>query len=116
MEVIMGIAIGSDSLYSATTGMVSNKSKTESMETTLNNSAATDEELMAACKNFESYLLEQVFKGMEKTVPKSEEDENPYLSQFGDMLYEEYAEKATENEGFGLAKMLYESMKRNTLE
>jgi flagellar protein FlgJ len=115
MEVVMGISIGSDSLYSATTGIVNNKVKTESMEMTLNNTSATDDELMAACKNFESYLLEQVFKGMEKTVPKSEEDENPYLSQFGDMLYEEYAEKATENEGVGLAQMLYESMKRNTI-
>jgi flagellar protein FlgJ len=111
----MGISIGSDSLYAATNGMVNNKTKTESMETTLNNTSANDEELMAACKNFESYLLEQVFKGMEKTVPKSEEDENPYLSQFGDMLYEEYAEKASENEGLGLAQMLFESMKRNTI-
>jgi len=111
----MGISIGSDSLYAATNGMVNNKTKTESLETTLKNTSADDEELMAACKNFESYLLEQVFKGMERTVPKSEEDENPYLSQFGDMLYEEYAEKASENEGLGLAQMLYESMKRNTI-
>jgi flagellar protein FlgJ len=109
----MSISIGSDSLYSASNNIVNNKAKTGNLEATLNNSSATDEELMAACKNFESYLMEQVFKGMEKTIPESEEEENPYLAQFGDMRYEEYAEDVTENEGLGLAQMLYESMKRN---
>ena len=33
-------------------------------------SKATDDELMDACKQFEAYFLEQVFKGMEKTIPK----------------------------------------------
>ena len=109
----MSIGIGSDSLYAASNNAVNSKAKTEGLEATLNNSSATDEELMAACKNFESYLMEQVFKGMQKTVPESDEKENPYLAQFGDRLFEEYAEAATENEGLGLAQMLYESMKRN---
>ena len=109
----MSISIGSDSQYLLSNNVVNSKAKTENLEATLNNSSATDEELMAACKNFESYLMEQVFKGMQKTVPKSEEKENPYLAQFGDRLYEEYAEDATENEGLGLAQVLYESMKRN---
>ena len=51
---------------------------------------------------------------MEKTVLKDEEEDDPYLNQFGDILYEEYAKAATENEGIGLAKMLYESMKRTS--
>jgi flagellar protein FlgJ len=110
----MSISIGSDSQYLASNNTVKSKAKTESLEATLNNSSATDEELMTACKNFESYLMEQVFKGMEKTIPKSEEEkENPYLAQFGDKLYEEYAEDATENDGLGLAQILFESMKRN---
>lgn len=112
MEVTMSISIGSNSLYSPSNSMVSNSTKTDSIEN-LNSATASDEELMDACKNFESYLLEQVFKGMEKTIPKSEEEESPYITQFGDMLYEEYANDATENEGLGLAQMLYESMKRN---
>ncbi|MDD3172812.1 MAG: rod-binding protein [Herbinix sp.] len=111
----MSISIGSNSLNSVATSLTSNNSKTNSIEATLNNSSATDEELMDACKSFESYMLEQVFKSMESTVPKSEEEENnDYLSQFGDMLYEEYADDATENQGIGLAQMLYESMKRNS--
>ncbi len=114
MEEYMSISVGSDSLYSASNSMVSSKAKTESMETTLNNTSATDEELMEACKSFDSYLLKQVLKGMEKTIMKSEDEENDYLAQFGDMLYEEYAEDAAESQSVGLAQMLYDSMKRNS--
>lgn len=110
----MGISIGSDSLNTITSGLTTGKVKAEDLTSALNKSSnATDEELMDACKSFESYLLEQVFKGMEKTVMKSEE-ENDYLAQFGDTLYEAVAEDATEGQGMGIAQMLYESMKRNS--
>lgn len=112
MERTMSISIGSN--YSVTAAMAQSKAKTENLEDKLNNKSASDEELMEACKSFEAYMLEQVFKGMEKTVLKDEEEDDPYLNQFGDILYEEYAKAATENEGIGLAKMLYESMKRTS--
>ena len=38
---------------------------------------ATDDELMDACKQFEAYFLEQMFKEMMKTIPES--DETPSL-------------------------------------
>lgn len=111
----MGISIGSDSLNSISAGLSTSKAKTAGLESVLNNSSdATDEELMDACKSFESYLLEQVFKGMEKTVMKSDDEENDYMAQFGDTLYEEVAEDATESQGLGIAQLLYESMKRNS--
>jgi flagellar protein FlgJ len=111
----MSISIGSDSIYAASANYLPKSTKTSDLEASLNNtSSATDEELMEACKSFESYLLEQVFKGMEKTIIKDEEEENDYLAQFGDKLYEEYAEDVTENGSLGIAQMLYESMKRNT--
>ncbi len=72
---------------------------------------ASDKELMDVCKEFEAYFVEQIFKEMKKTV-KSPEDEGEYMQYFGDMLTQEYAKSATEGEGLGLAKMLYESMKR----
>lgn len=73
-----------------------------------------DKELMEACKNFEAYFLEQVFKSMEKTVMKSEESSSSeYTDYFQDMLRQEYANNATEHGGYGIAQMLYESMKRN---
>jgi len=108
----MGISIGSDSLYSASANMISDNTKAESLQAKINNKTATDEESMEVCKNFEAYMLEQVMKEMQKTIPESEE-KNPYLEQFGDMLYEEYAKNATENQGVGIAQMLYEAMKRN---
>lgn len=79
-------------------------------------SKATDEELMEACKSFESYFLEQAFKGMEKMIPKNEDSNssNSYVEMFKDNLYQEYAKSATERgDGIGIAKMLYEQMKRN---
>jgi phosphoribosylamine--glycine ligase len=58
-------------------------------------------------------IKEQVMKEMKKTVPEGEDEKSPYLEQFGDMLYEGYAEKATENQGIGIAQMLYDAMKHN---
>jgi flagellar protein FlgJ len=111
MEVSMGISIGTDSLYSA--NIAGQATKTDNLKAKLQNKNATDEELMEVCKSFESYLLEQVMKEMKKSV-ESEDDKNDYMEQFGDMLYEDYAKKATEGQGLGIAQMLYESMKRNS--
>lgn len=109
----MSFSVNNNPIYSQFTEY--NNTKADSIKNTLNNAESTDEELMDACKSFESYMLEQVFKGMKSTVPKSEEEEsNDYMTQFGDMLYEEYAQSATEKESIGLAQMLYESMKRNS--
>lgn len=107
----MSINIGADSLYSATANLVNDKVRAENLQTKLKNNAS-DEELMEVCKSFEAYMLEQVMKSMEKMIPK-DDDKNPYLEQFGDILYEEYAQDATENEGIGIARMLYDAMKRN---
>jgi len=79
---------------------------------------ATEEELMNACKEFEAYFIEQMYKGMEKTIMKAEEDEssnaNQYLNFFKDMQTEAYAKATAEQgNGIGLAQQLYEQMKRN---
>ncbi|MBP1754267.1 MAG: hypothetical protein H6Q59_665 [Firmicutes bacterium] len=111
----MDMSVGSNSINSIAANYMNKSSKASGLESTLKNSEnASDEELMEACKSFESYLMEQVFKGMEKTVMKDEDKENDYLAQFGDKLYEEYAGKATENGSIGIAQMLYDSMKRNS--
>lgn len=110
---MMGIAIGSNSLYSATAKLVNEKGSAEKLQEQLKEKPATDEELMEVCKSFESYMLEHVMKEMQKTIPEQEE-KNPYLEQFGDMLYKEYAKDATENQGIGIAQMLYDAMKRNS--
>ncbi len=91
---------------------------TSALKGKLNNtdfSNATDEELMEACKSFEAYFVEQAFKGMEKMIPKDDESgSTSYTEMFKDKLYQEYADSATERgDGLGIAKMLYEQMKRN---
>lgn len=110
----MGITIGNNSLLGAAASVYNNSDTTNKLDSKLKSDLenATDEELMDACKSFESYFVEQLFKEMRKTVPQTEE-ENEYMSYFGDMLYEKYAENVTEKGDLGIAQMLYESMKRN---
>ena len=71
------------------------------------------DKMLEACKEFETYMIEQIYKSMEKTIIKADEDENQYEEYFGDMQIQEYAKSAMEQGGFGLAKQLYESMVRN---
>lgn len=78
--------------------------------------SASDEELMDACKQFEAYFLEQVFKEMEKTIVKADEEDTS-TSQLEDYFKEEtikeLAEQSTDQNSLGLAQMLYDQMKRN---
>ena len=80
------------------------------------NSSTSDEELMDACKQFESYFVEQMFKEMWKTIPESEFSSgstNSMVSFYKDEMIKNIAEDSTEQNGLGLAQMLYEQMKRN---
>lgn len=93
---------------------VKNQKLTQSVEGDYSN--ATAEELMDACKQFEAYFLEQIFKGMEKTVPKNEDGDRStqnLLDYFKETTIQELAEESTETNSLGLAQMLYEQMKRN---
>lgn len=109
----MSITIGSNSILGATSALnTSNNTNKIEQKLSSNLKDATDEELMDVCKSFESYFVEQMFKEMKKTVPTTNE-ENQYITYFQDMLYQKYAEDTSESGGVGIAKMLYESMKRN---
>lgn len=115
MANISGLDISS--YYSDYYTNVSNASAS-ALSNTLNqvDKTSTDEELMDACKEFEAYFLEQIYKDMEKTIMKADEEENDYLSVFKDTQIQEYAKAATEQgDGIGLAKQLFESMKRNNI-
>ena len=79
-------------------------------------STATDEELMDACRSFEAYFVEQMFKAMMKTVPKDENTSNytsGIMDYYTDEMIKNLAEDNTNHNGLGLAQMLYEQMKRN---
>lgn len=79
-------------------------------------SKATDEELMDACKEFEAYFVEQMFKEMVKTIPESD-NTSSYTSNlmdyYKDNMIQEIAGETSEQGSLGLAQMLYEQMKRN---
>ena len=111
----MAISIGGDSLYLQSLQNAS-QAKTEKLSSSLSNieqGVATDEELMAACKEFETYLVEQVIKNTRSAMLEDEDNQGEYMKMFGDRLNQSYAEMITETADLGIAQMLYESMKRN---
>ena len=67
--------------------------KTNKLQNSLENiNNASDEELMEVCKEFETYMLEQVIKSMESTIGKDEEESSTsYMDMFGDNLTNSYA-------------------------
>ena len=76
---------------------------------------ATDDELMDACKQFEAYFLEQMFKEMMKTIPESDEtssSNSQLMDYYKDEMVQQIASDSTEQNSLGLAQMLYEQMKR----
>ena len=94
-------------------------SSTKKLESSLNTdyTNASSEELMNVCKEFETYFVEQILKEMRKTIPKNESSSSStsYMKEYYEEgLYQEYAKAITEQgDGIGLAKTLYEQMKRN---
>ena len=74
------------------------------------------DELMDACKQFEAYFLEQMFKEMMKTIPESDEtssSNSQLMDYYKDEMVQQIASDSTEQNSLGLAQMLYEKMKRN---
>ncbi len=99
-----------------------NEASTQALQNKLNNTVSetsSDDELMEACKEFESYLWEQVFKEMEKTTKffSDDEDKDGYASNmvdyFKDSVIQEISNQAANQGANSVAQMLYEQMKRN---
>lgn len=106
------------SMYSDVYANAANQAATE-LKNKLNAteySTATDDELMDACKQFEAYFVEQMYKAMLKTIPENEETSNStstMMDYYKDQMVQGIAEQTTEQSGLGLAQMLYEQMRRN---
>ena len=91
-------------------------SKLQNKLTDADYSMATDTELMDACKQFEAYFIEQMYKGMMKTIPTIEDTSNytsTMMDYYKDQMIQTMAEQTTSQNSIGLAQMLYEQMKRN---
>ncbi|MBR1910368.1 MAG: rod-binding protein [Lachnospiraceae bacterium] len=100
--------------------LTSTASKSSNLERTLKGTGkeASDDELLDACKQFEAYFYEQVFKNMEKAmVPSDDSDANHTLiDYYKENLISEYSKDIVNQSGGGsntLAQQLYEQMKRN---
>ncbi|MBO5509073.1 MAG: rod-binding protein [Lachnospiraceae bacterium] len=105
---LMGVGASDYSSVIAQSNSKNVADKIENMKT----EGSSDAEMLEACKEFEKYMLEQVYKSMEKTIDRAEE-KSDYEEYFGDMMVQEYAEKAMDQGGMGLAQQLYEAMKHN---
>ena len=78
--------------------------------------AQTDDEMLDACKEFETYLREQVIKSMKKSAEVfSDGNEDQTVSYFMDSAITETARQMTEQTmgSNSLAMQMYEQMKRN---
>lgn len=122
MASISGLTAYADysSMYGYSTGVQENSSDVtaEKLQSTLESTDlknASDEELLDACKTFENYLVEQVMKESENMIKalKNDDDEDDYLSKFGDTLMQEYSKMITDSGSLGIAQKLYDSLKRN---
>lgn len=90
--------------------------QTTSIKKKLDNAynSSNDKELMNACKEFESIFMHMLLKQMRSTIPEGGLTEKSTAREiFEDMYDQELAKKATERgEGIGIAKMLYNQLKR----
>lgn len=112
----MAISVGTEymNVLNAQNGTLKQTAAADKISSKLNNlDGASDEEKLSACKEFEAYFVEKIIKMMHDSVKSEEEEDDPYIQQFGDMRYEAYAKEITESGQLGLAQQLFEAMKRN---
>ncbi len=73
--------------------------------------------LLEACQEFESIFLYYMFKAMRGTVPEGGLIPRGMGEEvFEGMLDEEVARKASKNDDYGLARLLYDQLNRINLE
>lgn len=77
------------------------------------NAVKSVEEAKEAAKEFETYMVEQMFKQVMSTVRSDEEDSSGFLDYAYDLQAQKYAEMVSEQGKLGLANQLYEAMVRN---
>lgn len=111
---------GVGSVYSDYLANQATQNKSSALQSRLENGYenATDEELYAACKEFEAYFVEKIFDAMLETTKmfSDDEDENSYgnkmVDVFKDTALQKLSSQVADSGSIGLAKTLYEQMKR----
>ncbi len=100
-----------------------NRVNTENLQKKLENTAQTEEKedaaLFDACKQFEAYLWEQIYKEMEKTAKAFSDDEegDAYAANmtdyFKESVIQQVSAQTADERSNSLAQLLYEQAKRN---
>ena len=111
------------SISTYTDYLTKQNTKADELKNTLNKtdySEADDEKLLDACKQFESYMIEQMYKNMEKAskILTEDEDDDSTSSQYVDMFHDNYIQTIAESmtnsgQSIGLADQLYNAIKKN---
>ncbi len=98
----------------------SKNASTIALQKKLENTSAksTDDELWQACKGFEAYFMEQIFKEMQKSVdalkPESQDKSTSTLvDYFKNQTLQDICADSVDTQSNGFAQMLYENLKRN---
>ncbi len=72
------------------------------------------EQLKEACRQFETMFIGMMYKQMKTSIPKSELLPTSFAREtFESMLDDEFAEKASQGQGVGLADMLYKQLSKD---
>ncbi|MGL5956568.1 MAG: rod-binding protein [Brevinema sp.] len=79
----------------------------------LKNKALEDNKITEVAQEFESLFIEMMFKEMRKTLDNTDLSgiNSPGKDIFNDMLYTEYSKETSKLGGFGLAKMIEDSLR-----
>lgn len=105
--------------YMTDTNRVATENLQKQLEDTDKAKGTDDDALLDACKQFEAYLWEQVYKEMEKSVKLfgDDDDEEGYASNmvdcFKDQVIQQISQQTATEKSNSLAYMLYEQAKRN---
>ncbi|MCR4590689.1 MAG: rod-binding protein [Lachnospiraceae bacterium] len=110
-------SLGTDYASELATNALKNAKDSELSKKDLSN--ASDEELMDACKQFEEYFVEQIFKSALKSTTLLSNDDSgaTYLNTMKDYYRDQYsremATEASKTGQIGLAQELYDQMKKS---
>ena len=83
--------------------------------------ASSDEETLKACKDFEAYMLESIFKKMNESAKlladdDEEDSSKQYVEMFEDNYYQSLAQSMmASGQGVGIAEQLYQSITNQKL-
>ncbi|MBR4667963.1 MAG: hypothetical protein IKO76_04325 [Butyrivibrio sp.] len=98
----------------------SRNASAEALKSKLQNvgNKSSDDELWEACKSFEAYFLEQVFKEMQKSVDALKPETGDKSTQtlvdyFKNETLQDICSTSVETQSNGFAQMLYENLRRN---